>query len=39
MDVTFSKCDLDGNMITDGSANLSVACGVSSIVRNAIAVS
>jgi hypothetical protein len=39
MDVTFSKCDLDGNMITDGSDSLSVACGAISTVRNAIAIS
>ena len=39
MDVTFSKCDQDGNMITDGIDSLSVAYGASSIVRNVIAIS
>ena len=39
MDVTFSKSDLDRNMITDGSDSLSVACGATSILRNAVAIS
>jgi hypothetical protein len=39
MDVTFSKCDLNENMITNVSDSLSVVCGASSVVRNAVALS